>query len=85
MSQRTLSFRHTEMCSYDCAIRTFQYLANPPNIKPFTRFGDISYALAWFFTTISIEKLQFKRCLKVWGRDQGGWLRCHVDHLRVEP
>lgn len=36
MSQRTLSFRHTEMCSYDCAIRTFQYLANLPisNLLP---------------------------------------------------
>jgi len=42
MSQRTLSFRRAEMRSYDCAIRTFQYLANLPNIKPFTRFGDIS-------------------------------------------
>ena len=64
MSQRTLSFRRAEMRSYDCAIRTFQYLANVPNIKPFTRFGDISYALAWFSATISIEKLQFKRGLR---------------------
>jgi len=64
MSQRTLSFRRAEMRSYDCAIRTFQYLANVPNIKPFTCFGDISYALAWFSVTISIEKLQFKRGLR---------------------
>jgi hypothetical protein len=39
-------------------------LANVPNIKPFTCFGDISYALAWFSATISIEKLQFKRGLR---------------------
>lgn len=42
MSQRTLGIRHTEMRSYGCAIRTFQYLAIMPIIKPFTCFGDIS-------------------------------------------
>ncbi|MDV8006429.1 hypothetical protein [Rhodococcus sp. IEGM 1318] len=85
MSQRTLSFRRAEMRSYDCAIRTFQYLPNLPNIKPFTRFDDISYALAWFSATISVEKLQFRHGLSEWGRNLTASSRCHGDHFGVEP